>query len=432
MQTVTILALTIFVATYVLISIRNFRFFVMDRYAVALFGGGLMVVFGVVSASEAVQAVDLNTLALLLGMMLMVVGLEICGFFSWVAIQMITRSRNRTVFLAMVMAVTALLSALILNDTVVLILTPVVIKACRLIKANPVPYLIAEAISANIGSVATPVGNPQNAYIAMQSGISFNEFFVKLAPVAALSMLIAFILIWLVFRKTFVDGSQGNRWRNCSVKIDIGTALADYQREELHPATYFVLGTLAMVLVGFVLSSQIGLPLSMVAIFGGSVVLLFLPIMNRKATSLDMMRKVDWTLLLFFIGLFVLLKGVETSGLLDVMIIEFKAATAGGLDTIPGLTLFSSILSNLISNVPAVMLLSPFVSGLGDVNMWLALAASSTLAGNATILGAAANVIVVEGANKENIEISLKDFMKAGVPITIVTLLLSVLILGLL
>ena len=435
MQTAMILALVIFLVTYVLISVRRFGRLNLERPAVALFGAALMVLCGVVAADQAFASVQLDILGLLLGMMIIVVSLELCGFFTWVSVRMIRASKNQFQFLIVVMVVTALLSALILNDTVVLLFTPIVIKACRLIKANPIPFLVAEAISANIGSVATPVGNPQNAFIATQSGITFAEFTGKLLPVTLLCLLVAVVLVWLVFRKQLTDGCdrQGRYWFcERSKPIDAEKAIMEIEPRPLHRAVYLVLGTLVMVFVGFVLSPYIDLPLAMVAVIGGAFVLMFLPFFNRSVQAVEVLRKVDWTLLLFFVGLFVVLKGVETSGLLAAMMSTFQASSGSGLTSIPGLTAFSAILSNLISNVPAVMLLSPFVASVGSNNLWLALVTSSTLAGNATILGAAANVIVVETGNKMGVEVTLWQFMKAGLPITIITLLISVVMLGLL
>ncbi|QLH75412.1 MAG: hypothetical protein HPY73_08190 [Methanomassiliicoccales archaeon] len=431
MESAALLAMLVFVPTYLLISVRNLKFIVLERYAVVLFGAAMMVLLGVVTAMDALEAVDIDTLALLLGMMLMVVGLELCGFFDQVAIQMIKRSRTRIRLLAIEMGVTAVLSALILNDTVVLLFTPIVVKTCLAIRSDPVPYLIGEAVAANIGSVATPVGNPQNAFIAVRSGLTFNTFFVELAPVAVVSLIIAILIVFLLFRKEFVNaGCCGIGLRDGKL-IDCQMALKDLCGKKMNKTVYVVLSILTLVLVGFVLSSEIGLPLSVIAIVGGSAVLFLLPLFNHEVTAGTIVRKVDWTLLLFFIGLFVLLRGVSESGLLDEMMSLFQCLTGDGLDDIVGLTIFSALLSNLVSNVPAVMLLSPFVSNLSSGDLWLALAASSTLAGNATILGAAANVIVVEKANAEGVEIGLKDFMRAGVPITFLTLMISVLFLGL-
>jgi Na+/H+ antiporter NhaD/arsenite permease-like protein len=435
MQSVMLVALVIFLLTYVMISVRRFGKLKLERPVVALFGAALMVITGVVAADQAFASIQLDILGLLLGMMIIVVSLEFCGFFTWVSVKMIRASKNQFQFLMLVMFVTAVLSALILNDTVVLLFTPIVIKACRLIKANPIPFLVAEAIAANIGSVATPVGNPQNAFIATQSHITFAEFTTKLLPVTLACLAVAMVMVWLVFRKDLVEGCErnGRHWLcEKSKPIDAEAAIREISAQPVHRSVYLVLGALVLVFVGFVLSPSINLPLAMVAFIGGAFVLMFLPFFNRSVQPAEVLRRVDWTLLLFFVGLFVVLKGVETSGLLAEMMNAFQASSGSELTSIPGLTGFSAVLSNLISNVPAVMLLSPFVASVGSNNLWLALVTSSTLAGNATILGAAANVIVVETGNRMGVEISLWQFVKAGLPITIITLLLSVVMLGML
>lgn len=427
MSTEMLLALAIFIITYVLISIRRFRWFNVERPMVALLGAGLMILFGVVGPEEALQAIDLNTLALLLGMMILVACLEVCGFFTWVSLLIISRSRNQFQFLVLVMIATAVLSAIILNDTVVLIFTPIVIKTCRLIKADPIPYMVALAVSANIGSVATPVGNPQNAYIATESGISFLDFSTAMVPVAVVSMVVAIALIWLVFRKQLCDdGAKRSR----SIDARMTPSMIDFKG--MDRAIWVVMGVLAAVIVGFLVSPSLGVPLAIVAFVGGSIALFLVPLFNRRTNAKSILRGVDWTLLLFFVGLFIVLKGVATSGLLQEMEDFFQSVSNGGLSTIPGLSVFSAVLSNLISNVPAVILLAPFVEQLGQTSLWLALAASSTLAGNATILGAAANVIVAESGEKLGVELSFWKFVKAGLPITIATLIISIIILELL
>ncbi|MCX6653133.1 MAG: SLC13 family permease [Methanomassiliicoccales archaeon] len=441
MQSVMLLALVVFVATYVLISIRRFRWFNIERPTVAMLGAALMILLGVVTPEQALGAIDLNILALLLGMMLLVASLELCGFFSWVSLRIISISKNQFQFLILIMVSTAVLSALILNDTVVLLFTPIVIRSCRLIKANPIPFLVAEAISANIGSVATEVGNPQNAYIATQSGIPFVEFSLKLIPVTAICLIVAIVLIWFAFRRdlmTKTDVPAGphpnGRWtilRNeISTPIDCDAASSQVEFKGMDRTVYLVLAAVVLVFLGFVISPQIHIPLSLVAFMGGAMVLFALPLVNRKVTAKKILGGVDWTLLLFFVGLFVVLKGVDVSGLMSEMVKAFEL-TGAGLTSIAGLSSFCAILSNLISNVPAVMLLSPLVAGQGSDTLWLALATSSTLAGNATILGAAANVIVAETGERMGVEISFRQFVKAGLPITLVTLFISVLLLQL-
>jgi Na+/H+ antiporter NhaD/arsenite permease-like protein len=166
------IALAIFLVTFALISVRRFPKVKVDRPAAALIGAGLMIVFGVVEPSRALQAINMDILVLLVGMMILVAGLELCGFFEWVSLRMIRYSKNQFMFLVLTMVVTGALSALVLNDTIVLLFTPIIIRTCRMLKSNPVPFLVAEAIAANIGSVATAVGNPQNAYIATKTGMS--------------------------------------------------------------------------------------------------------------------------------------------------------------------------------------------------------------------------------------------------------------------
>jgi len=423
MQTVTWLALLVFLFTYTLISVRRVRSVSIDRPAAALFGAVLMVLLGVVTADQVLEAIDLDIIGLLLGMMIIVSCLEITGLFDRVAVILVNRCADRFTLLWLSMGVTALLSALILNDTVVLMFTPILIKVCRSIDANPVPYLVGEALAANIGSVATGVGNPQNAYILIQSGITFSDFALALAPLALISLAVAVGMVALVFRKEIFDGGLGK-----PRPIDRSLVMAAAPRKRMEAPFFLVLAVLVAVFIGFTASSWLGIPISLVAFLGGCFLLLALPLMKKDTGTSPILRGVDWTLILFFVGLFILLKGVETSGLMDMMLDSF-ADLGAGMAGVAGLTVISSVLSNLISNVPAVMLLSPVVPA-GDQTLWLSLAASSTLAGNATILGAAANVIVVEKGLSMGVEVRLWDFIKAGLPVTLVTLLISVLFLG--
>jgi len=416
------LALLVFLFTYALISIRRVRSVSIDRPAAALFGALLMVLLGLVSADQVVAAIDLDIIGLLLGMMVIVSCLEITGLFDRVAVLMVARCADRFSLLWLSMGAVALLSALILNDTVVLMFTPILIKVCRSIEVNPVPYLVGEALAANIGSVATGVGNPQNAFILIQSGISFTDFTLALTPLAVVSLAVAIIVVAMVFRKDLFE--EGLR----PLPIDRSRAMSATPRVRLEGPFYLVLIVLAAVLTGFIASSWIGVPISLVAFLGASLLLLALPLVKKDTGTAPILRGVDWTLILFFVGLFILLKGVETSGLMGSMLDAF-ADLGIGITKVTGLTFISSVLSNLISNVPAVMLLSPAVQA-GNDALWLSLASSSTLAGNATVLGAAANVIVVEKGLSMGVEVRIRDFLMAGLPVTLVTLMISILFLG--
>lgn len=409
-------ATVIFVATYVLISMRSLGRFPLDRPAVALLGGALMLVAGILTPAEAMSSINLDVLLLLVGMMILVSGLDVCGFFDLVSTRIAARARSQTAFLAGLMVAAAFLSALVLNDAIALLMTPIVIRSARSLKVRPVPYLVALAIAANIGSVATEIGNPQNAFIAIESGIPFLSFTAALLPVMLVCLVLSIGLVWLAFRK------------DLAAPITRSADLPPIRLQRNGLA--LTLGVGLGVVAGFFLSTPPWLPL--IAIAGGAFVLFFLPFVSTTSPRV-LVAKVDWTIVLFFVGLFVLLEGVQVSGLSGGIQSAFTGAFGGQSGGLAWLTGLSALLSNLISNVPAVLLLAQVVQGSGGSHLlWLALASSSTLAGNATILGAACNVIVVQIASREGIEVSMKDFVKAGLPVTLVTLAVSTLLLFLL
>ncbi len=404
-------ALVIFLFTYSLISFGRLGKSKIEMPAAALLGGGLMLLFGIVSPYAALAAVSWETIILILGMMLVAAGLDMSGIFQWVSSILVRGSRTPFLFIVYVSLITAFLSALILNDAVVLIFTPVIIASARKMGISPVPPLVMEAISANIGSAATEVGNPQNAYIANVSGIEFHVFTEYLLPVTVISLAFAILYSLLMAR------SEGTR--------------ADFQGQSVLPSPvrltgpmYFMAGVVFAVFACFYIFPLSDIPY--VAIIGGAVSLISTPFISGRRGQ-EMLMKVDWGILLFFIGLFVLISGIESSGLLNLFVAVLGSLDARLLSTVGGLAVLTSLLSNMVSNVPAVFLLSPALAPGATSQMWLSLAASSTFAGNATILGAAANVIVARSASREGVRIRLSTFMKYGLPITAVSLLVAVL-----
>ncbi|OGS52368.1 MAG: hypothetical protein A3K75_03610, partial [Euryarchaeota archaeon RBG_13_61_15] len=361
-------AFAIFLVTYALISIRRFPGIKVERPAAALLGAGMMIVFGVVGPSEAMDAINMDIILLLVGMMILVAGLELCGFFEWVSLQMIKYSKNQFRFLVLTMAVTGTLSALVLNDTVVLLFTPIIIRTCRLLKSNPVPFLIAEAVAANIGSVATVVGNPQNAFIATKAGISFVDFSARLVPVSVACMLVAIAILYLVFRKDIEKGSAqefrrkilAEGWKAFSEEIVKGDAVATSGLRKLKErklGLYTLLGITALTFAAFVASHVLGTPIAIIAFLAGVASLFFVPLVSNVKAK-EMLTGVDWSIILFFVGLFVVLRGVRDSSLLTEIKDFFPGFGDGGAPTVEWLTALSAFLSNLVSNVPSVMLLS--------------------------------------------------------------------------
>ncbi len=398
-----IIAAIVFLITYALISVKNLTRFEISMPVAALIGAILMLILGIVSVTDAVNSLNFDVLLLLLGMMMLVSALDACGFFGCVAHILIKRCSSGTSLLATVMLLSAFLSALVLNDAVVLLLTPVVIRCCKSMHADPIPYLVGVFISANIGSVATVIGNPQNAYIATTAGIDFVTFSVKLLPMTVISLVIAFTILWVAFRK--------------KLSIEKTELLSENVIDKLRLIILLIL-TSAMIIL-FTLSHSINISLATIAIIGGCIAILIVSTKGLK-TIKGCVKRIDWGVLLFFIGLFVVMAGVVSSGLLDY-IVSLIPGLSPGNPSVLGITVLSTIISNLISNVPAVLLIRELIP-IGDTTLWLTLAASSTLAGNMTLIGAAANVIVCEESEKEGIKLDFWKFLKVGVPISILTL----------
>jgi len=406
-----VIAAIIFIVTYALIAVRKVGKYKINFPIAAAVGGLLMIVFGIVSLEKAWNAINFDTLFILLGMMLVVASLDRCGFFELVADILMSKSMSGKRFLIAVMVISAVLSAIMLNDAVVLLFTPIVIRCCRKAGADPIPFLVGVFVSANIGSVATVIGNPQNAFIATKAGISFVDFSAKLFPIAVVCMIVSCLIMLYFFGK----------------KLEF-TSVASSERAVLDKTRlYAVLSVTVVAVFCFGLSSFVGWKLSYIALAAGAVSLLIVSTKGVE-TALHALKSVNWGVLLFFIGLFVLVAGVVESGLLDQIRNVFPGFSEGSTPSVLDITVFGTILSNLVSNVPAAMLIGELIP-LSEPGLWLALAACTTIAGNLTLIGAAANVIVVEESEKEGIHMGFFEFMKIGVPLTLVTLVLMALML---
>ena len=398
-------AALIFAATYLVIALGRLPGFRLDRTGAALLGASLMVASGTLSLDDAYRAIDLNTIALLLGMMIVVANLRFAGFFGlangWIA----RHARHPLSLMAGVVIVSGGLSAFLVNDTVCLVLTPLVAEATLAMRRNPVPYLLAVAMASNIGSAATITGNPQNIMIGSFSQIPYATFAAALAPIAAAGLVIVFLFLILAWRREFFSG----------VRLAGAEPHVRWNRGLLVES---LLATLGMVLFFFA-----GQPPAKVAIVAGALLLL-----TRRIKPERIYREIDWSLLLLFAGLFVVVAGIEKAALGPEML-----AYAGRfrLDHPPVMAAIAAVLSNLVSNVPAVLVLKPFVQNLAEPRAaWLTLAMASTLAGNFTILGSIANLIVVQRARRHGIEIGFWPHFAVGAPLTVVTIAIGVLLLG--
>lgn len=401
-------ALIIFIITYIGIIFTRLPWVNVDRPSAAFFGAVAMLVFGVVTFEESISAIDFNTIYLLLGMMILISALQLDGFFSFIAVKTLKYSHSRFRLLQLIVFITGISSAFLVNDAVVLLFTPVIITICRRVELDPIPYLIAEILASNAGSVMTMTGNPQNMLIGINSGLSYGEFLLRLAPVALLSLLVIIIVIRILWRDHFSDRSPLKRH----------TDEFSYSLKSMR----FSVPLFFVVVIAFFFGKILGLSIPVIALAGGALVLL-----SGKHRPSEIIRNVDWVLLLFFASLFVVVYGVEHHGVLSsIMPTDQLYPNFMGLTIVH---LSSLVMSQIVSNVPFTMLMLPLMRISADPILWLGLASASTLAGNATIMGAMANLIVLESAERAGVIITFKRFLLPGLLVTLITFILSFVVL---
>jgi Na+/H+ antiporter NhaD/arsenite permease-like protein len=399
----TILVLVVFALTYLLIAARQLRFIPIGRPAGALLGAVAMVVIGAITPEETFQAVDHNTIVLLFAMMLLTVYLDRAGFFEAAASLLLRMGRSPANILAATGVCAAVLSAFLVNDAVCLFLTPLIIVTCRRGGLPLGPFLIAIATSSNIGSAATLVGNPQNMIIGSLSQYSFATFLLRSLPAVVAGLAANLLLLFLYYRK--------------------------HLPRSLDPAALYPmsLDRRRLLLVGLV---SLGI---MAGFFGGfhlgytalAGVLVLILIDQREPR--EAFARVDWTLLVFFCGLFVVVAALRKTGLVEY--VWQSSRDMLNLDTHYGLAMFSgwmTVGSNVVSNVPMVLLAGPHLAELGNPSLgWVLLAFTTTIAGNLTLVGSVANIIVAERA-KDHYTLGFYEYLRFGLVSTLVVLAVGV------
>ncbi len=372
----------------------------MNRATIALVGATAVVVLGGISPEAAKGAVDLDTLFLLFGMMVINANLRLAGAIDLLAARMLRAGHSPRQLTGVIVVAAGVLSALLLNDTVVLVFTPLVLEVALAAGLPPVPLLVALGTAANVGSAATLIGNPQNMLVGVSSGISFTRFTAVLGPPALAGLVVTWAIVLLVYRRQL--GGQ---------PIRIEPPPAARVHRPLLRKSLFALGLLLAALL-------LGAPPALAAMGSASLLLV-----TRRLKPERVFREVDWALLVFFAGLFVVTAAVEEVGRAHGAFDRLGAEAGAGLG---GLIVAAAGLSNVVSNVPAVLLLRPLVAVMDDPERaWLALALATTFAGNLTLLGSVANLIVAESAARRGIRLSFGEFLRAGVPITVLTLALG-------
>ena len=390
--------LGVFLLTYLGLSWGGVPGLRIDRAGLSLAGAAAMLAIGSLSLHDAAEAIDAATIALLLGMMIVVACLQLAGFFAWLTEHVASRFAGPYTLLAVTIGLSGVLSAMLVNDVVCVALTALILKLCQRLKRPPVPYLIGLATASNVGSVATVTGNPQNIIIGSLSGISYLRFAERLAPVALMGLVVNFAIVALVYRTQLNAGS----------KERVQPAEPMHVRVHGPLLTKNVVVTIATVVLFFC-----GFPIAIVALAAAGICLL------DGIRPAKIYHHVDWPLLMMFAGLFVVVHAFEVHVVRTWGLESLATKMSSPVVVISGL---SVVLSNLVSNVPAVLLFKPLMESIpGKEQAWLALAMSSTCAGNLTLLGSVANLIMVESARKSGIEVSFTEYLKVGAILTIVT-----------
>jgi Na+/H+ antiporter NhaD/arsenite permease-like protein len=394
----------------------------VDRTILAMAGAGAMLVAGMLlgfySEEAALEAVDFNTLGLLLGMMVLVALLSGTGFFQYLAIFAAKQSRGHPWTLLLILGgVTTVLSMFLDNVTTIILIAPVSILIAEILGISPVPFLISEAMLANTGGVSTLVGDPPNILIGSAANFSFNDFLVRLAPIVAVAWVAAFITLRYLFRN---DLPKKSRNAKALAQLDENQAIHDKKN------LVRILIVLAGVIVLFFLHTVVNLAPAAVALLGAATALLW-----TQPDIDQIMKEIEWGTLIFFSALFVLVGGVDASGLLNVL----ATAVTGLAQTdllFSGVVLIwgAAILSAIVDNIPLTIVMIPIIQLLGiqgvDVTpLWWALALGAGFGGNGTPIGTTANVIAVKLSTRTRSPITTKLWLRTGLPVMLVTCIVA-------
>ena len=408
-----VLTAIIFVVTYALIATDR-----MDKTIAALLGGTTVVVLGIIHQEEAFGAIDLNVIFLLAGMMILAAILRRTGFFQWLAILSVKVAGGDPFRLLIVLSVvSAVLSAFLDNVTTVVLIAPVTLYISTVLRVSPLPFLMSEILASNIGGTATLIGDPPNILIGSASGLGFSEFLVNLGPIALAILVVFLVMTRFMFGR---DLEIHEEVRDAVLALDEGEVLSN---PGLLRLSLLVIGG---TLVGFLLATPLGLEPGAIALLGGAVLLLF----SRLEVE-DVLREIEWPTLFFFVGLFMLVEAVVHVGIIDALAGSLIDVTGGDATvTAIGLLWLSGIASAIVDNIPYTATMIPVIEQLGRAGLpieplWWSLALGACLGGNATIVGASANVVVANMAGRAGHPITFRAFLPYGVLVAAVSLVMS-------
>jgi Na+/H+ antiporter NhaD/arsenite permease-like protein len=419
------LATTVMIITYgVIISEK------LNRSIIALLGAMLMIMFGLLTQEQAIAGVDFNTIGLLVGMMIIVSITRKCGVFEYLAIWSAKLVKaNPAGILAMLAVVTAVVSAFLDNVTTVLLVVPVTLVITEALKVNPYPFLFSQILASNIGGTATLIGDPPNILIGGQVGLTFNDFVINLAPVIVVILIVHVISMHLIWGRGMTAAAD---LRTRVMGFDEKKAITDPRLLKL---ASFVL---ALVIIAFVLARTLGLDSGTIGM-GGAALLLMLDNIGKSAehqseSVVKVYNEVEWITIFFFVGLFIVIAGVEHAGLLKLLADKLLAATGGDF-TITGMSVLwsSAVLSAIVDNIPFVATMIPLIKAMAPafggadslMPLWWCLSLGACLGGNGTLIGASANLTVAGIAERNGIPFRFMTYTKIAFPLMLIHVAIS-------
>lgn len=388
-----IIASIILIVVLTVFTLGKSPIFRIDRAGVAIIGAVAMMSFGILSFEQATKVVDYRTIVILFSMMVIVANLKVAGFFELIGQIVLQKISSKKALLFTIILISGILSAFAINDIVCLLFTPVVLFICKKGNCPPIPHLLGLAMASNVGSALTFLGNPQNILIGSLSQITFFDYLKVASPISIIGLLLIYLFL------------------SYKYKNDLGGNLEKVELTEVYFHHYLIIKTLCtlILVIAFYMA---GFDIVLLASLGAAFLLI-----TRRVKPNKIYTSIDFNLLIIFIGLFVIVGGIEASGLLAKL--NYYLPMEQMLD-LNFFALVSIVLSNIVSNVPAVLLLQYYISP-EDANLkWQALALLTTFAGNLTIFGSIANLIVVEIAKKNNVHITAREYFRIGFPLTVI------------
>lgn len=389
----------------------------IDRTVAAISGAVLMIITNVLTLDKSISYIDFNTIGVLLGMMIVVSIVKNSGLFEYIAIYTAKKSKgNPWRIMVYFILITAILSALLDNVTTVLLVGPMTIVICQILKVNPVPFLMTEIIASNVGGTSTLIGDPPNIMIGSAANLSFSDFIINLGFVVIVILISLIICFKLIYKKEINNGTN----EVAITSLDENKAIQD------KPLLYKSIVVLFLILLGFIFHSKLNIESSIVALSGACIMLVI-----GKQDAGEIINSVEWSTIIFFIGLFIVVGGISESGVIKNLASYLIELTNGNTTYTMCIILWvSAIISSFLDNIPFVATLIPLIltmqaQGMNVMPLWWATSLGACLGGNGTLIGASANVVLANIGEKHGYDISFKKYFRLGFPVMLLTIFIS-------